>query len=467
MDIKHLKNIIILSFGFLLLSTAYGGLQTIQSSLNSEKGLGVASLSVVYGCLIVSSLFLPPIVIKKIGCKWTLVISMCCYVSYSVGNFKPNWYSILITSAILGIGGGPLWASKCTYLTVSGIRYAEQTGKEKMDVVNQYFGVFFLIYQTSGIWGNLISSLVLQQNPNKEIYENATYFHCGANNCPTPSTGPSNSTTSSPGIADNLRYTLMGIYTGCGVLAVLLIAILLEQIDLTDQKNEGEASFSIWKTFLGTIRQLKDIRQCLLIPLTMFSGFQQGFLSSDYTKAYVTCVLGIHFVGYVMICFGATNSICSMLFGKLSQYTGRIALFMFAAATSASCIAALLLWRPNPDQFGVFFIFPALWSMSDAICQTLLGALYGILFVDHKEAAFANYRVWESLGFVIAFAYSNLLCVSVKLYIVLSIMLLGMILYLVVECLEYRKPSGDDQNTTEITENTARELADETQTTCL
>ncbi|XP_053565141.1 protein unc-93 homolog A-like [Bombina bombina] len=451
MDIKHLKNIIILSFGFLLLFTAYGGLQTLQSSLNPEKGLGVASLSVVYGCLIISSLFLPPIIIKKIGCKWTIVVSMCCYITYSVGNFKPNWYSLIITSAILGFGGGPLWAAKCTYLTTSGIKYAQKIGKEKMDIVNQYFGLFFLIYQSSGIWGNLISSLVLIQNPAKEVLGNMSYSHCGANNCPVASTGTNNTTISPPGVSDRLRYTLMGIYTGCGVLAVLLIIVLLDQIEIKDEEQKEEDKRSIYNSFLDTLRQLKDKRQCLLIPLTMFSGFQQGFLSSDYTRAYVTCTLGIHYVGYVMICFGAANSICSMLFGKLSQYTGRIALFMLAAATSAACIIALLLWKPNPSQFAVFFIFPALWSMSDAICQTLLNAFYGVLFDEHKEAAFANYRLWESLGFVIAFAYSNYLCVFVKLYIVLSVMLLGMLLYLVVEYLEHRKQIATSENVNSVT----------------
>ncbi|XP_071997277.1 protein unc-93 homolog A-like isoform X3 [Engystomops pustulosus] len=434
-------------------------------SLNPEKGLGVASLSVVYGCLIMSSLFLPPIIIKKIGCKWTIVASMCCYVTYSIGNFKPNWYSLIITSAILGIGGGPLWASKCTYLTISGIKYAHQTGKEKMDVVNQYFGIFFLIYQSSGIWGNLISSLVLNQNQNKVHYpkhadhveiravgmevflkltlseapNNISYSYCGANNCPKATPELSNTTTPVSGVSDIMRYTLMGIYTGSGVIAVLLIVIFLDQIDLSEEQKREDENPTIWNSLLGTIKQLKDIRQCLLIPLTMFSGFQQGFLSSDYTKAYITCALGIHFVGYVMICYGATNSISSMASGKLSQYTGRISLFMLAAAVSISCIIALLLWSPNPDQLAVFFIFPALWSLSDAICQTLLNAFYGVLFDDHKEAAFANYRLWESLGFVISFAYSNYLCVSVKLYIVLSILLIGMILYLVVEYLEYRK----------------------------
>ncbi|XP_077131825.1 protein unc-93 homolog A-like isoform X2 [Ranitomeya variabilis] len=348
-------------------------------------------------------------------------------------------YSLLITSAILGIGGGPLWASKCTYLTISGIMYAKNTGKDKMDVVNQYFGLFFLIYQSSGIWGNLISSLVLTQNPNKAVSDNISHTYCGANNCPVFTVEISNATSSDSGISDNLHYTLMGIYTGSGVIAVVLVIFFLDQIDISeDQKLENNNS-TIWNSLLGTIYQLKDKRQCLLIPLTMFSGFQQGFLSSDYTKAYVTCALGIHFVGYVMICFGATNSIASMAFGKLSQYTGRIALFLLAAAINVSCIIALLLWSPNSNQFAVFFIFPTLWSISDAICQTLLNAFYGVLFDDHKEAAFANYRLWESLGFVIAFAYSNFLCVYVKLYVVLSILLIGIILYLVVEYLEYRK----------------------------
>ncbi|KAM4694701.1 protein unc-93 homolog A-like [Discoglossus pictus] len=451
MEIKHLKNILIISFGFLLMTTAYGGLQNLQSSLNPQKGIGVASLSVVYGCLILSSLFLPSIMIKKIGCKWTLVAAMCCYVTYSVGNFKPNWYSLIITSAILGTGGGPLWASKCTYLTVSGIKYAKRTGKKKMDVVNEYFGIFFLIYQSAGVWGNLISSLVLSQKPSKVMLSNASYSHCGANNCPVVSSG--NSTSPPSTVPDNLRYTLMGIYTGCGILAVILVATLLDQINLKDEEQEEEqAEISLCQSLLATIRHLKDKRQCLLIPLTMFSGFQQGFLSSDYTKAYVTCALGIQFVGYVMICFGATNSVCSMLFGKMSEYTGRIALFILAAATSASCIIALLLWSPNPKQLAVFFIFPALWSMSDAICQTLLGAFYGVLFDENKEAAFANYRVWESLGFVIAFGYSNYLCVNVKLYVVLSVMLLGMILYLVVEYLEHRKKAADVVTAESITE---------------
>lgn len=76
-------------------------------------------------------------------------------------------YTLIPTSVILGLGGAPLWSAKCTYLTIAGNSYAEKAGKNGKDIINQYFGVFFLIFQSSGIWGNLISSLIFSQASNK------------------------------------------------------------------------------------------------------------------------------------------------------------------------------------------------------------------------------------------------------------------------------------------------------------
>lgn len=70
---------------------AWGPSLFVQSSLNAEDGMGVASLSVIYASIIVSSMFLPPIMIKNLGCKWTIVAGMACYVSYSFGNLYPGW----------------------------------------------------------------------------------------------------------------------------------------------------------------------------------------------------------------------------------------------------------------------------------------------------------------------------------------------------------------------------------------
>jgi len=67
-----------------------------------------------------------------------------------------------------------------------------------------------------------------------------------------------------------------------------------------------------------------------------------------------------------------------------------------------------------------------------------LSALYGCYFPDNQEAAFSNYRLWESLGFVVAFAYGNYLCINVKLYILLAVLVLGMVGYFTAELVHYQ-----------------------------
>lgn len=83
-----------------------------------------------------------------------------------------------------------------------------------------------------------------------------------------------------------------------------------------------------------------------------------------------------------------------------------------------------------------------LYENLNLICVGLFSAaLYGILFPRHKEAAFANYRMWESLGFVIAFAYSTFICLEYKLYILLAVLVLTVVTYPIVEYHEYKNPT--------------------------
>ncbi|CAB1342913.1 unnamed protein product, partial [Coregonus sp. 'balchen'] len=232
------------------------------------------------------------------------------------------------------------------------------------------------------------------------------------------------------------------VYTkGVGMLAMMIVAVFLDNID-RDQAQEFRGNREpFWSTFLATFTLLKDKRLVILIPLSMYSGFEQSFLSGEYTKNYVTCALGIHYVGYAMICFGATNSLFSFTFGRLAEYTGRAPLFCLAAVINFACILALLFWRPHPDQLPVFFVFPALWGMADAVWQAQTNSLYGVLFPREKEAAFANCCMWESLGFMIAFAYSTFICLDTKIYILLGVLILSMVTCLWAEYQEHKNPT--------------------------
>lgn len=59
--------------------------------------------------------------------------------------------------------------------------------------------------------------------------------------------------------------------------------------------------------------------------------------------------------------------------------------------------------------------------------------MYGVFFHDNQEAAFSNYRLWESLGFVIAFAYAKFLCINVKLIILLVVLIISLVGYFIAE----------------------------------
>jgi hypothetical protein len=51
----------------------------------------------------------------------------------------------------------------------------------------------------------------------------------------------------------------------------------------------------------------------------------------------------------------------------------------------------------------VVYVLAALWGAADAIWQTQINALYGVLFAKNEEAAFSNYKLWESTGYLFSF----------------------------------------------------------------
>ena len=99
---RILKNLYVVSFGFLFTFTAFGSLEKLQSSLHSDERLGLTSLIVIYTAFIVSCMFLPSLLIDKLGPKHTLMLSMSGYVTFTLANFYPRYWTLLPTSAILG-----------------------------------------------------------------------------------------------------------------------------------------------------------------------------------------------------------------------------------------------------------------------------------------------------------------------------------------------------------------------------
>lgn len=231
------------------------------------------------------------------------------------------------------------------------------------------------------------------------------------------------------------------IYLSCIVAAVCIIAFFLDPLKRYGEKRKGSnsaAELSGLQLLSATFRQMKKPNLQLLIPITVFIGMEQAFIGADFTQAYVACALGVNKIGFVMICFGVVNALCSILFGSVMKYIGRMPIIVLGAVVHFTLITVELFWRPNPDNPIIFYAMSGLWGVGDAVWQTQINGLYGLLFRRNKEAAFSNYRLWESAGFVIAYAYATTLCTQMKLYILLAVLTLGCIGYVIVEIL-YRK----------------------------
>lgn len=96
------KNLFIVGLSWVFLFTAYQSIANLQSSLNSVNGLGTASLSTIYVSLILSCIFVPTLMIKKLTVKWTIFISQLCYILFIAANIYPQYYTLIPSAIIVG-----------------------------------------------------------------------------------------------------------------------------------------------------------------------------------------------------------------------------------------------------------------------------------------------------------------------------------------------------------------------------
>lgn len=452
-----MKNVIVISIAFMLLFTSFQSMANLQSSINKVDGLGTYSLSVIYASLVISCMFVPTWLIKKLTVKWAMCVSMFCYSTYIAAQFYPEFYTLIPGAIILGLGAAPMWSAKCTYLTQVGNKYGELTGQPVEPIIVRFFGIFFLFFQSSSIWGNLISSAVLSTGKNataSEITEEAL-AKCGLNYCPAVPQPPKNETVSEAEetVEDNFKtsltqiYTLAGVYLVCSVVSAVVVALFVDPLSKygEQERDDKKEKLSGFQLLLATFRHMTKPYQILIIPLTFWSGVEQGFFGADFTAGYVACAWGVQNIGYVLITYGVCDALCSFGLSAVINCVGRLPIFIAGAVFNFIFIIICYQWAPNPDQSYVFFIMAAIWGVADAVWQTQINALYGVLFESDEEAAFSNYRLWESLGFIFAYILQTQVCIHAKTVVLIIVLLMGMGGYFTVEFMEFKKKKNNAQ----------------------
>lgn len=320
---KALKNVIVLGLSFMFVHTAFVSILSLQSIMNPEGGVGVVSISCIYGTTVISCL-LAPLTINTISAKWTMISAFILFTGYFAGNFYPKEFMLIPLGLLLGLLAGPLMAAQMTYITTVALTYAQNALIMDTDVVvNKYMGIFCAFYRSSYIWGNLITTLVLSNNqtlnvdkddnrfsssPNhshKHSHMNVSIYRtCGSGSCYVNTVSEkaemydiSNNPNSFPydtEIPERIKFMLLSIYLGCGIMAAVILMALLDRSVGTKRIN-NDLKITTRELFFSTIHMLKDSRCQLLIPLVLFVGLEQGFIFGDFTKVRTNTIYSMFF----------------------------------------------------------------------------------------------------------------------------------------------------------------------------
>ena len=94
------KNLIVLAVSFFLLFSAFCSVQNLLSSLYPKYGF--LSLCIIYVMFMISCLTIPPILINKIGNKYTLLLSMVGYILHTASNLYPTLPVLIFGASLVG-----------------------------------------------------------------------------------------------------------------------------------------------------------------------------------------------------------------------------------------------------------------------------------------------------------------------------------------------------------------------------
>jgi hypothetical protein len=105
----------------------------------------------------------------------------------------------------------------------------------------------------------------------------------------------------------------------------------------------------------------------------------------------------------------------------------------------------MFIWKASANQIYILFILAGLWGLADAVWQTQINSFYGVLFVENGAAAFSNYHLWKSIGFVIFYIITPYIRIRLALIILLIFLTIGMIGYGITEYRLRKKKTEIDQ----------------------
>ncbi|CAF1509809.1 unnamed protein product [Adineta steineri] len=425
------RNLSMICLTFLCAYTSFNAVANLQSSINIDKNVGLYSLAILSGGSILSSILFTTPLIYILGYKWTIVAGQIGILIYIAANMYPKAILLYPVAAISGIFCSAMWTTQSAYITVLGV---DENRHDNSDIqVNKYFGIFYSVFETAQIWGNLITYFILR-NVHRE--SRSDFSQCGANFVSNTSETKNDESTISP----MTTHILYSVFVGIICISIVFVIIFLDQKrKLKGDDSKGVIHRSIDYSLL-TLKQFKKLDHWLLIPIVFWINSWEAFIFGIYTKSFITCTIGVQYIGIVMASYGITASIVCIIVGYVAKIKySRPVCLLSATSVSIMILMIMLLWKPVPSQTYMLYVLACIAGITAVVAKPLVSALYSHLFADTKEMVFSIFSMIQNLGCIVVYFYSPVLIVRVSIILQIIYTSMAMICYITIEIRLSRK----------------------------
>uniref|UniRef100_A0A1I8FU76 MFS domain-containing protein n=1 Tax=Macrostomum lignano TaxID=282301 RepID=A0A1I8FU76_9PLAT len=385
------------------MSRGRSGLSAHPELLHSSGGLGVAGLAVTYARRRPwpSSLRWPPLVIGRLGGEARRRTMAACLLRLPACTWRgqpgTRIGGTIIPASVLGRQQRPALGCHVGLCCRLAGEYrdgpADTTAERRHSRVGQrqrcvgLLRVFFTMFASSNIWGNLISYLALsdwQQHPASAL---------GSALRPTAFCSAGNADGDGASVERPPEYKLVDRTDSEARATRVTLAQLRGNILAMPAPHGGLAA--------AAACSLPD-RQCRAQPVLPSSATSPS--------GFVACSSGICAVGRVMMCYGAGH-----VLGGALRLGGRPARQAAAGCCQIGLEVAGLLWQVEAEPVAYFYCYAFAWGCVDTVWNSQMNAIYGEYFSDRTDAApFSAYRFFESLGYILGFSYNKCCCASTR-----------------------------------------------------
>ena len=275
------KNVYGLSLAFVVLFTAFIGLQNLQSSINSADGLGLVTLSLLYAMFIAAG-FITPGFLKLFGTKYSLLFGFMCHLIYTLANYYPSWYTLVPASVLIGFASGPTWAAASTHLAEVAVMVAPSLRKKQDYLISKFTGIFFFFFQFSQVPGNLASSLILF--PYTEDISVDSDVNLNFSN--DSSEREACNILTSQSFDAKYLYILVSVYVGFIITSIVLLLVFVDRLPTSNSFFSTEKKLELYlkEPLIELLKVLKDVKMLLIAPMVVYNGMELAFAFGTFTE---------------------------------------------------------------------------------------------------------------------------------------------------------------------------------------